>query len=154
MKNVETYLLLILTTILYGHHFWFISDSGLRETEIELLNRFQRFYPGEEAVLPKYQTRQDLISNYRQKSPYRNDKFLIPFLNWGPNNQLRGLQESLILAIKLNRTLCVPFFFKHFTVRAQSKLLKRMKNVSGLEFVEWRGAPGDSEIQNRCSKDS
>ncbi|CAG5108482.1 Oidioi.mRNA.OKI2018_I69.chr1.g3817.t1.cds [Oikopleura dioica] len=66
MKNLETYLLLILTTILYGHHFW-------------------------------------------------SDKFLIPFLNWGPNNQLRGLQESLILAIKLNRTLCVPFFFKHFT---------------------------------------
>ena len=59
MKNVETYLLLILTAILYGHHFWFVSDSGLREKEIELLNRFQRFIPAEEAVIPKYETRRE-----------------------------------------------------------------------------------------------
>jgi len=48
---------------------------------------------------PKYQT--------------RKDKFLIPLIAWGPNNQLRGFREAAILAVKLNRTLCIPPFFKH-----------------------------------------
>lgn len=43
----------------------------------------------------------------------RRDKFLIPLIAWGPNNQLRGFRESAILAVKLNRTLCIPPFFKH-----------------------------------------
>merc|ERR1712050_655630 len=43
----------------------------------------------------------------------RRDKFLIPLIAWGPNNQLRGFREAAILAVKLNRTLCIPPFFKH-----------------------------------------
>merc|ERR1712050_260760 len=43
----------------------------------------------------------------------RRDKFLIPLIAWGPNNQLRGFREAAILAIKLNRTLCIPPFYKH-----------------------------------------
>lgn len=43
----------------------------------------------------------------------RNDRFLIPLIAWGPNNQLRGFREAAILAVKLNRTLCIPPFFKH-----------------------------------------
>jgi hypothetical protein len=43
----------------------------------------------------------------------RPDKFLIPLIAWGPNNQLRGFREAAILAVKLNRTLCIPPFFKH-----------------------------------------
>jgi len=41
------------------------------------------------------------------------DKFLIPVLAWGPNNQMRGFREALILARKMNRTICLPPFFKH-----------------------------------------
>jgi len=41
------------------------------------------------------------------------DHFLIPILEWGPNNQLRGFMESIYIAIQLNRTLIVPPFFKH-----------------------------------------
>ena len=43
----------------------------------------------------------------------RPDRFLMPLIGWGPNNQLRGFREAAILAVKLNRTLCIPPFFKH-----------------------------------------
>ena len=41
------------------------------------------------------------------------NRILIPILEWGPNNQIRGLMETMLLAIKMNRTLVVPPFFKH-----------------------------------------
>ena len=40
-------------------------------------------------------------------------KFVTPVLTYGPNNQLRGFREAVWLAIKLNRTVVVPPFFKH-----------------------------------------
>ena len=45
--------------------------------------------------------------------PLRSDHFLIPVLPYGPNNQLRGFRETIILAIKLNRTVVMPPFYKH-----------------------------------------
>ena len=41
------------------------------------------------------------------------EKFLIPILNWGPNNQVTGLYESMILARHLNRTFVMPPFYRH-----------------------------------------
>ena len=35
---------------------------------------------------------------------------------FGPNNQIHGLRESIILAVKLNRTLVIPPFYKHHTI--------------------------------------
>ena len=43
----------------------------------------------------------------------RADRFLVPILIWGPNNQIRGFAETVFLAIKLNRTLLIPPFFRH-----------------------------------------
>nr|XP_039266084.1 uncharacterized protein LOC120341613 [Styela clava] len=43
------------------------------------------------------------------------DKFFLPVLVGGPNNQIIGFQDSLFTAIKLNRTIVIPKFFKHFT---------------------------------------
>lgn len=43
----------------------------------------------------------------------RQDHFLLPILCYGPNNQILGLRESIVMAIKLNRTLIAPPFFKH-----------------------------------------
>ena len=37
----------------------------------------------------------------------------MPVLFFGPNNQIHGLRESIILAIKLNRTIALPPFYKH-----------------------------------------
>ena len=34
-------------------------------------------------------------------------------LFFGPNNQIHGLREAIVLAIKLNRTLALPPFHKH-----------------------------------------
>lgn len=41
------------------------------------------------------------------------NKFITPVLPYGPNNQLRGFRETVWLAIRLNRTLVIPPFFKH-----------------------------------------
>ena len=93
--------LIISTLLLFGHQFLFMTFLGFEEKE---MRRAQISAIKEERkMMPKYKT--------------RDDKFLIPFLNWGPNNQIRGFQETLILAIKLNRTICIPLFFKHYTVR-------------------------------------
>ena len=41
------------------------------------------------------------------------EKYLIPILTYGPNNQLRGFRETIFLALKLNRTIVPPPFYKH-----------------------------------------
>ena len=41
------------------------------------------------------------------------DKFLLPILNWGPNNQMTGLYESMALAVSLDRTFVMPPMFRH-----------------------------------------
>ena len=43
----------------------------------------------------------------------RNDHFLTAAFMYGPNNQLRGFRETVMLSIILNRTLIIPPFFKH-----------------------------------------
>ena len=45
--------------------------------------------------------------------PLDPNKFIMPVLPYGPNNQLRGFRETIILAIKLNRTVVMPPFYKH-----------------------------------------
>ena len=40
-------------------------------------------------------------------------RFLIPVFTYGPNNQLHGFRESIFMAIKLNRTIVTPAFYKH-----------------------------------------
>lgn len=47
----------------------------------------------------------------------KKDKFMMPILMRGPNNQLIGLRESIYVAIRLNRTLVIPRFIKHRTDR-------------------------------------
>ena len=54
----------------------------------------------------------------------RPNKYLIPTLTWGPNNQLRGFREAVIMAIQLNRTLCIPPFYKHHTDKSNASLVR------------------------------
>ena len=42
------------------------------------------------------------------------DKYLTGTYIWGPNNQSRGLREIVFMALKMNRTLSLPPFFKHW----------------------------------------
>ena len=46
---------------------------------------------------------------------YQNEsKYILPVLLWGPSNQLLGLQESILLAKLLNRTLILPKLYRHY----------------------------------------
>jgi len=40
-------------------------------------------------------------------------RFLLPVLINGPNNQLVGFRKTIFIAIKLNRTVVIPKFFAH-----------------------------------------
>ena len=55
------------------------------------------------------------VENIKPKINLNRNKFLFPLLSNGPNNQLMGLRESIYIAIRLNRTLVLPFFRKHRT---------------------------------------
>ena len=52
--------------------------------------------------------------NVRPLFDLRRDYYLIPVLIWGPNNQMNGLIETIALAIKLDRTLVLPKFYRHY----------------------------------------
>ena len=57
----------------------------------------------------------------------RETKLLIPVLGFGFLGQLRGLRESILLSIKLNRTLILP-----------SAILDRWSDFGTSEFVSNR----------------
>ena len=58
-------------------------------------------FPDLTKITPKYRT--------------RNDKYLINVSPFGPNNQLRGFRDTVLVAIYLNMTLALPLWFKHGT---------------------------------------
>lgn len=53
-------------------------------------------------------------SSITPKYNLNREKFLVPTLIWGPNNQLEGLKETIALCIKLNRTLILPKLYRHY----------------------------------------
>eukprot|EP01137_Pigoraptor_chileana_P002696 Opistho-2@41892 len=48
------------------------------------------------------------------------ERFLVPILSYGPNNEYSGFVESMIIARALNRTLVLPPFFIHYQDRPRS----------------------------------
>ncbi|CBY15212.1 unnamed protein product [Oikopleura dioica] len=46
---------------------------------------------------------------------YEKEKFVVPILIFGPNNQIQGFRESLFIAETLGRKLILPPFFEHYT---------------------------------------
>ena len=44
-------------------------------------------------------------------------------LSNGPNNQLVDFRNSILFAIKLNRTLVIPTFFEHYTIRDMVQII-------------------------------
>ena len=57
-------------------------------------------------------------SSKNQPTPIHDlnpEKYLLNISPFGPNNQLRGFRDTVILAIYLNRTVVIPPFFKHGT---------------------------------------
>lgn len=56
-----------------------------------------------------------LNKNLKTKIISNNEKFIIPILYNGPNNQLMGVRQAAYVSVILNRTLVLPTFRKHLT---------------------------------------
>jgi len=82
-----------------------LSEDILKTTTYRPLPA-QKFAYFECPSIEKLSIKKSQSSNSRQK-------FLLPILKWGPNNQIRGFYESLRLAIDTNRTLVIPPMFRH-----------------------------------------
>lgn len=75
------------------------------------------------------------------------DKYLIPIVKWGPNNQILGFYEAMDLARQLNRTLVFTPMFKHATDKTnkQTSISYDVRlNVDGISSfvssVSWQEA--------------
>jgi len=66
------------------------------------------------------------------------DRYLLPVLTNGPNNQVIGLHESIFLAIHLNRTLVIPSFHKHRTDGQVTDSSKRNTTIHPGHRVNWK----------------
>jgi len=69
--------------------------------------------PGLEAGCPKWYPDWSALAELQPRIKLDPNKFLTPLLTYGPNNQQRGFRETVFLAVKLNRTIVPPGFFKH-----------------------------------------
>ncbi|CBY40840.1 unnamed protein product, partial [Oikopleura dioica] len=71
--------------------------------------------PGQEAGCPKWYPDWSALAELQPRIKLDPNKILTPLLTYGPNNQQRGFRETVFLAVKLNRTIVPPGFFKHST---------------------------------------
>lgn len=85
---------------------------------------------------------------YHQTDP---DRFLIPLLSMGPNNQFEGFLESVFLAIKLNRTLCIPPFFKHKTDELNQSIAAKLR-IDKEVLSKFVSICTEEEIPTKCPK--
>ncbi|CAG5079027.1 Oidioi.mRNA.OKI2018_I69.PAR.g9150.t1.cds [Oikopleura dioica] len=111
-----------------------------------------------EAIVP------DVVESYQDDLPveqgqsdgpiHRTDpnRFFIPFLSMGPNNQLEGFLESVFLAIKLNRTMCIPPFFRHKTDEALSSSISADLRINRKKLSEFVTFCDTEQIQEKCPK--
>ena len=91
-------------------------------------------------------------NNGETDGPHYNtdpNRYLIPLLSMGPNNQLEGFLESVFLAIKLNRTLCVPPFYKHKTDDLNEAVSSKLRVDSG-ELRKLMTICETDEIKQKC----
>ena len=94
------------------------SDSQVKHPQLEhsQLNRIQIAHNQSTFECPPMPNTSTFNFNARTQVPYfnlRRDKFLIAVPIYGPNNQMNGIQESIGLAIKLNRTFVLPKLYRH-----------------------------------------
>mmetsp|Transcript_9937 Transcript_9937/g.29706 ORF Transcript_9937/g.29706 Transcript_9937/m.29706 type:complete len:370 (+) Transcript_9937:297-1406(+) len=58
-----------------------------------------------------------------------DEKYLVPLLIWGPNNQFGGLLEALVIAARTGRTLLLPKYFARWFRDGQSPGLVPFEDV-------------------------
>lgn len=83
----------------------------------------------------------------------RRDHFLLNLSPFGPNNQLRGFRDSLVLSIYLNRTVVIPSFFKHRTdpsYHSGSTYQDGQQKIDGLKLAEFVPTITMKEYGGKC----
>ena len=84
----------------------------------------------------------------------RRDHYLINLSPFGPNNQLRGFRDTLLLAIYLNRTIVMPPFFKHRTdpssTRAGYLYQDPQQKLDGVEMAKLMPTITIEQFADRC----
>ncbi|XP_078484741.1 uncharacterized protein LOC104265698 [Ciona intestinalis] len=96
----------------------------------------------------------DIPTTYKPRIKLDPNKFLLPFLIWGPNNQLIGLRDSIFVAIKLNRTLVIPRFFTHYKdTGAEKESVVHAANRVDLEYLaRFVSLVTLEHFQNKCQR--
>jgi hypothetical protein len=61
-------------------------------------------------------------------------KLLIPVLPWGAAEQMRGFRESLLMGFFMNRTVCVPPFWRE---RSPSAFKVAISNLTSSRIFRW-----------------
>jgi len=82
--------------------------------------------------------------------PLRPGKYLIPVLPYGPNNQLRGFRETMILAIKLNRTVVMPPFYKHRSDPSPGEISYPWRKIDEDELRRFISVASPEEFRQNC----
>uniref|UniRef100_H2YE79 Peptide-O-fucosyltransferase n=1 Tax=Ciona savignyi TaxID=51511 RepID=H2YE79_CIOSA len=80
------------------------------------------------------------------------NKFMLPFLIWGPNNQLIGLRDSIFLAIKLNRTLVLPHFVTQYNDKgaARNTLVQARNRIDVTNLSKFISVISLKDFQTIC----
>ena len=96
-------------------------------------------------------------TTFRHVEPFlnsiRRDHYLVNLSPFGPNNQLRGFRDTLILAIYLNRTIVIPSFFKHRTdpsYHTGSTYQDGQQKIDGLELAKFMPTITMKEFGEKC----
>ena len=83
----------------------------------------------------------------------RRDHYLVNISPFGPNNQLRGFRDTLLLSVYLNRTIVIPSFFKHRTdpsYQSGSPYQDGQQKIDGLKLAEFIPTITMQEFGRNC----
>lgn len=117
------------------------AEDGFPET-----NGFCPFEPVSETRLEEIEPKYNL----------RRDHYLINLSPFGPNNQFRGLRDTVMLAYYLNRTVVIPPFFKHTSDPSFNSFTYRKNCQRGVEKIDveklatWIPVMTFEEYAKRC----
>ncbi|XP_078490834.1 uncharacterized protein LOC100184212 [Ciona intestinalis] len=78
------------------------------------------------------------------------NRYLLPILKNGPNNQLSGLRDAVYLCIKLDRTLVLPKFYKHRTDTDPGLEVNQAHRIDIRHFRKLISFVTYDEFRSRC----
>ena len=108
-------------------------------------------------ICPSDQTTPVLSQKLKPVHQLDPEKYITGTLIWGPNNQIRGLRELIFLAIKLDRTLVIPPFFKHYAMdgsaEEKSSVIDPKYRIDQVELSKFVSVEFDMDkFEDVCAK--